>query len=137
MRNITAFDISEFSNFSPHGRCVNWLYRSAQCDIILTCWEPGQTSSYHDHLKSESVVYVMQGRVTVLSEEGEQCYEAGHLIVTPEGVKHQLRNDDQGRLITLHVYTPHLEGRVSEPLNDYTESVMTPPKTHRRGGSYE
>lgn len=126
MSSITAFDPNVFTNFSPDGRCVNWLYRSDQCDIMLTCWEPGQTSSYHDHSKSESVVCVMQGRVTVSSEQGQQCYEAGQVIVTPRGVKHQLRNDDDERLVTLHVYAPCLDGYVSKPMNDYTDLTKTP-----------
>ena len=120
MDSMLAFALSKYHNFSPKGRCVNWLYRSEQCDIMLTCWEPGQASSYHDHQSSESVVYIMEGCVTVLSAEEEERYEAGQVIVTPQSVKHQLRNDAPSRLVTLHIYAPPLEGNVSIPMNDYT-----------------
>lgn len=125
MSGMFSFDLALFTNFSPVARCVNWLYRSEQCDILLVCWEPGQASSYHDHVRSESVVYVMQGRVTVVSEKGEQSHQAGEVVVTPQGAKHQLRNDTQERLVTLHVYTPRLETPISEPVNNYTHLENT------------
>jgi cysteine dioxygenase len=118
---MTAFDLSTFVNFSPEGRCVNWLYRSEQCDILLVGWEPGQSSSYHDHLDSESVVFVISGHVTVISEDERQRFSPGNVIVTPKGARHQLINNEAERLITLHLYSPCLQTPISPPLNIFTE----------------
>jgi len=39
---MLTFDPRALLSFSPDGRSVQRLHRSADTDVLLVCWEPGQ-----------------------------------------------------------------------------------------------
>ena len=122
MSGLKVLELKKYMKFSDDGRCVNHLYHSPLSDVLLVCWEPEQISSYHDHGESESIVYVLEGNITVMSHGTTHRFAAGNVVVTPKGVKHQLSNPGTERAKTLHFYAPTLPSPAgSPPLNDFTE----------------
>lgn len=117
---LSAADVAALRWFDPRGRAAQRLYASEQCDVLLVGWEPGQQSSYHDHGPSESVVFVLEGRITAESEGAERTYGPSSLVVTPRSAHHRMRNDGPDRAVTLHVYAPPMQGSVSQPYRDRT-----------------
>jgi cysteine dioxygenase len=117
---LVAAELDGLHWFDVAGRAAQRLYSSDRCDVLLVGWEPGQSSSYHDHGHSESVVLVMEGRITAESEGGERVYGPSSLVVTPRSAHHRMRNDGPGRAVTLHVYAPPMQGGVSQPYRDHT-----------------
>lgn len=114
---MISFGLKNFRHFSENGRCVNHLYHSKESDILLVCWEPFQESSYHDHGDSESIVYILEGSVKVISQGVEKVFQKGEVIITPVGEKHKMINDSDQRLVSYHIYTPGLKTPISNPYN--------------------
>jgi len=104
--------------FSPQGRSVFRLYRSAEAEVLLVCWEPGQQSSTHDHGPSASIVLVLQG--SLIANPGGRVIRERELVITPRGVVHQLVNQSTARVVSLHVYGPGLQTPISPPFEDLT-----------------
>lgn len=119
---LAGVDIAALRWFDSAGRAAQRVYTSDQCDVLLVGWEPGQQSSYHGHGRSESVVFVVEGRITAESEGGEQEYGPLSLVVTPQSARHRMRNDGPERALTLHIYAPPMDGGVSQPYRDHTSS---------------
>jgi cysteine dioxygenase len=116
---LAAIALTSLRWYDPNGRAAQRIYSSDQCDILLVGWEPGQQSSYHDHGGSESVVLVLEGRITAESEGAERTYGPSTVMVTPRSVYHRMRNDGPDRAMTLHIYAPPMPGGVSAPYRDH------------------
>ncbi|GAA1973001.1 cupin domain-containing protein [Kitasatospora viridis] len=117
---LPSMDLAALRWFDPAGRAVQRLHASEQCDVIVVGWEAGQQSSYHDHGVSESVVIVVEGRITAESEGATRVLGPAEVLVTPRGAHHRMRNDGPERAVTFHVYAPPMSGGVSAPYRDHT-----------------
>jgi cysteine dioxygenase len=121
MDELLTIATKDFVLFSEQGRSVTRLYQSAESDILLVCWEPGQTSSVHDHGVSESIVLVLEGCITVADGQ-KRTIEVGpgELVVTPPERVHQMMNKSANRAVTLHLYAPPLKPSrpLSQPFRD-------------------
>ncbi|MEU8926711.1 cupin domain-containing protein [Kitasatospora sp. NPDC048545] len=117
---LPHMDLSELRWFSDRGRAVQRLYTSEQCDVIVVGWEAGQESSYHEHGVSESIVVVVEGRITAESEGAARVLGPSEVLVTPRGSFHRMRNEGPGKAVTFHVYAPPMQGGVSAPYIDHT-----------------
>ena len=104
--------------FSPEKRYVTRLYRSKEAEILVVCWEPGQSSSAHSHGDSESIVMVLEGKILVTLASKEQELEKHQIVVTPRGVQHRMANVSDGRSVTLHIYAPSTSTPISQPFRD-------------------
>jgi quercetin dioxygenase-like cupin family protein len=96
-------------------------------DVFIVGWEPGQSSSFHNHGASESIVYMLEGSIT--SNPGrpdEKVVRAGDLVVTPRGTWHQMKNHTSSRAVGLHVYGPNMatNRKMSEPFRDFRAEVL-------------
>ena len=114
---MLKFNISDTVFFEHAGRAVTQVYESAEIDIMVVGWEPGQNSSRHDHGRSESVVCVLEGIILVnAGTDSELTLCQGDVCVTPIGEIHQLTNIGGIRAVTLHLYAPPLYAReISQP----------------------
>jgi quercetin dioxygenase-like cupin family protein len=119
---LVGVDLAALRWFDPRGRAVQRLYASAQCDVLLVGWEPGQQSSYHEHGGSESVVYVLEGRITAENEGVKRVYGPFSVVITPRAAYHRMSNDGPEPAMTLHIYAPPMPGGVSQPYRDHTAS---------------
>lgn len=122
------------------------LCRTSRFDMLVLCWRPGQASTIHDHADSLNVTRVYQGVLTArtfdnsssssdrccslqtstsslsLADEGQ--LERHHLTTVERHQIHQLANQSDANVVTLHVYARPLHSiRVYCPQSGHAERV--------------
>jgi putative monooxygenase len=76
----------------------------------LTIFEPGESSSLHNHPESEEINFIVRGTGEVVAEDGGRTPFAPHTFMfIPKGVKHQHVNTGREPLWLIFVYGPHGE----------------------------
>ena len=126
----------------------NLICRTAQFELLVLCWKPGQASTIHDHAGSLNVTRLYLGELTSrrfrrrdggrgVSEVGgtasgelprgpvelidEQVIVGSGAATVDRGEIHQLANESAKELITVHLYAP--------PLTDIVVYSRTEPQT--------
>ena len=126
----------------------NLICRTAQFELLVLCWKPGQASTIHDHAGSLNVTRLYMGELTSrrfrrrdggrgVSEVGgaasgelprgpveltdEQVIAGSGAATVDRGEIHQLANESGAELITVHLYAP--------PLTDIVVYSLTEPQT--------
>jgi len=129
----------------------NLVCRTPQFELLVLCWRPGQASTIHDHAGSLNVTRVYRGTLVQRSfsrrdgglgsvevaavERGElpsgpvdqvseEVFAGAGAATVDRGAIHQLRNDADENLVTLHLYAPPLTDIVVYSLTDATTDVM-------------
>jgi predicted metal-dependent enzyme (double-stranded beta helix superfamily) len=125
----------------------NLVCRTAQFELLVLCWKPGQASTIHDHAGSLNVTRLYSGELTSrqfrrrdggrgVSEVGgaasgalprgpvdlidEQVIVGSGAAAVDRGEIHQLANESGGELVTVHLYAP--------PLTDIVVYSRTEPQ---------
>ncbi|SDD78500.1 cupin domain-containing protein [Glycomyces harbinensis] len=76
----------------------------------LTIFEPGESSSLHNHPESEEVDFIVRGHGEVVSEDGGRTpFATNTFMFIPKGVMHQHVNTGREPLWLVFVYGPHGE----------------------------
>ena len=115
---ITPDDVKSHLNFGDTCYRRNLLRNGQGYQAWILCWKPGQASPIHDHRGSACGVLVLQGACTetVFHQEADGMLREGKTRTLPLGDVcgsydsdiHEIRNDGDEPLVTLHVYTPPL-----------------------------
>ncbi len=102
----------------------NLICRTPRFDMLVLCWQPGQTSSVHDHCGSLNCTRVYRGQLTsrvftiedqpepgrfVLGPAEEEKVGPGGFATVDRGQIHQLANTSDEPLVTIHVYAQPLK----------------------------
>jgi predicted metal-dependent enzyme (double-stranded beta helix superfamily) len=119
--------IQEHIRFQEGQYARNLVCRTPKFDMLVLCWKPGQVTSIHDHAGSLNVTRVFGGTLTsrlfeesdrpgpgrcLVRKKVEERLSAHDLTCVDVGEIHQLANESQGELVTLHFY--------ARPLKDIT-----------------
>lgn len=78
------------------------LGRAAQCVVSVYEIPPGKSAyPFHYHLKNEEVFFIVSGKGTLRTPEGEREVAAGELLFFPAepGGAHKLTNSGEGPLV--------------------------------------
>ncbi len=113
----------------------NLVCRTTQFELLVLCWKPGQASTIHDHAGSLNVTRVYSGELTSrafrrrdggrgVAEVGgaasgelprgpvdlidEQVLAGSGAATVDRGEIHQLANESDEGLVTVHFYAPPL-----------------------------
>lgn len=102
----------------PYGR--NIIYNSNEVEIIVVNLPAKGHTFIHDHGKSECCGRVVQGELINVEYEvvdheqvrkiKEHKVQASEVFSTPYGMIHQMLNRQAERVVSLHAYTPPLNG---------------------------
>lgn len=104
--------------FSDNAYSRQSIYRTAQFELLLLCWQPGQYSPIHDHADSLNVTRVYQGllssREFVQTAEGVKLVHQSELkqgasVAVKRHAIHQLANESNAPLVTFHLYARSLQ----------------------------
>lgn len=115
---LSADALAEFIRFSDARYCRNLVGYGSQFYVLLLCWKPGQASPIHDHCNATCGVRVVSGvatetrfreRGTGLAEDTVRRLRAGEVCGSIDEDIHQVRNEGDDNLVTLHVYSPVLD----------------------------
>ena len=97
--NITHY--RDHVGASPHKFYKTTLFRGDFLMIGLNCLEPGQVQPVHDHADQDKFYLVLEGTGVFTVDDVEQEASPGHIVWTPAGVSHGVRNVGQERLVLL------------------------------------
>ncbi|WP_078411182.1 cysteine dioxygenase [Priestia abyssalis] len=118
---ITLDDVSPYieePNGLPYSRKV--IFQSDLFEVIVLCLPAHSKTDIHDHGQSIGCGKVIQGKLTEfsyeLNEEGDPekltktKVDESNIFLIPERYIHAMANDEEEKLITLHIYSPPLIG---------------------------
>jgi len=72
----------------------------------LTIFEPGESSSLHNHPESEEINYIVRGSGKVLSDGEDEEFGPNSFMFIPKGVFHRHVNTGDEPLWLTFTYTP-------------------------------
>ncbi len=116
--SLSADALATYIRYSDQRYCRNLVAHGAQFYALVLCWRPGQASPIHDHRDAVCGVRVVSGTATEtrfrdlgnrLVEDTVRCLRAGEVCGSFDDDIHQVRNDGDENLVTLHVYSPFLD----------------------------
>lgn len=93
---------SEREGYEYYKRELVPKYSSGQCAISVYEIPPGQSAyPYHYHVKNEEAFYILQGKGSLKTPNGEEIVSAGDFLFFPacEGGAHKLTNTSETELL--------------------------------------
>jgi cysteine dioxygenase len=112
----------------PYGR--KCIFRSENFEVVVMNWKPGKASNIHDHGNSFGCVYSVSGQAdNVLYDENLEHIGTTPLInnaiaEVPRGIYHAICNDTSDFAVSLHFYSPPMDGMKVIDSNDKTKSFF-------------
>lgn len=116
--SISAGLLADYIHFSKEHYSRNLLAYGPQFYALVLCWLPGQASPVHDHRGASCGVRVIEGVATETSfirragrlvEQSVTTMGAGEVCGSFDDDIHEIRNDGDTNLVTLHIYSPYLD----------------------------
>lgn len=116
--SISADLLADHIHFSDERYSRNLLAYGPQFYALVLCWKPGQASPIHDHKGASCGVRVIEGVATETSfarehgrlvEKSVTTMRAGEVCGSFDDDIHEIRNNGEGNLVTLHIYSPYLD----------------------------
>ncbi|NRA13809.1 MAG: cysteine dioxygenase family protein [Crocinitomicaceae bacterium] len=113
--SIDPAEVNSYHSWSDEKYTRNCVVENEAFELILICWEPGQSTPIHDHGGEKCWVYVMEGEIKETlydrSSEGEPIVKrsttskAGDVSFISDVMGyHSLENATDSRVCTLHLY---------------------------------
>lgn len=116
--SISSEYLADYIHFSDERYSRNLLAYGPQFYALVLCWKPGQASPIHDHKGASCGVRVIHGVATETSYRWQDGRLVENLVVTMSAGEvcgsfdddiHEIRNNGDENLVTLHVYSPFLD----------------------------
>jgi cysteine dioxygenase len=116
--SISSELLADYIHFSDERYSRNLLAYGPQFYALVLCWKPGQASPIHDHKGASCGVRVIAGVATETSfrwrdgrlvEHSVTSMSAGDVCGSFDDDIHEIRNNGEDNLVTLHVYSPYLD----------------------------
>ncbi len=133
---LNSETLADYIHFSEERYSRNLLAHGPQFYSLVMCWQPGQASPIHDHKGAACGVRVIEGTATETSYrlEGDRLVEdsvttlmAGEVCGSFDDDIHEIRNNTDTNLVTLHVYSPYLDNINLYDLASGKVSVFSDP----------
>ena len=115
---LSAASLADYIHFSDERYARNLVAHGPQFYALVLCWKPGQASPIHDHKGASCGVRVIEGTATETSYRWQDgrllpdrvtTMQAGEVCGSFDDDIHEIRNNGDGDLVTLHVYSPYLD----------------------------
>ena len=111
-------DFRRYSFWKDKCYTRNCIVKTEGYELLLLCWEEGQSTAIHCHGGEECWVYTLKGMMEERRyEDKDELVEIDHEIMAERSISymndqlgfHSLRNIAKGRSITLHLYAAPVE----------------------------
>ncbi|MEM8884462.1 MAG: cysteine dioxygenase family protein [Planctomycetota bacterium] len=116
--DLASLDLGSHVQWNEERYARNTVFENEHFELVVICWRPGQASAVHDHGESLCLYLVIDGefeeRLFELGADGEpkqnlaRRWKTGDITIASGGDVHQIANDTDRDLVTLHVYSPPL-----------------------------
>ena len=84
-----AFNLKTERAFDPKKHMEKVLGRTAEGDVAIACWEPGQTSPYHYHPAATEIYFWFEGGGTMRTPNETIAIAPGTFVVHPPSELHE------------------------------------------------
>jgi cysteine dioxygenase len=134
--SLNADVLADYIHFSDERYSRNLVAHGPQFYALVLCWKPGQASPIHDHRGASCGVRVIQGTATetsfrwqgdTLVADRVTTMQAGEVCGSFDDDIHEIRNNGDDDLVTLHVYSPYLDNINLYDLNSGQVTVFSDP----------
>ena len=116
---ITRADLGRHVHFENDHYARNIVAQNEWFELVCVCWKPGQRTPIHDHRSSSCAFLVVEGDATeVVFEQGPDhtlgaegapaVRRPGYICASWDADIHEVINNSDRDLITLHIYSPAL-----------------------------
>lgn len=108
---------AEITLDKPYGR-NHILMINERCGISFACLEPDRSTSFHYHDHRREFFLVRQGRLRLVTPDGERILNPGEWACSTPGVPHSIANGGDGVLEIIEIFAPPLlddKVRISDP----------------------
>ena len=82
------------------------MVRSKHFVAGLTIFEPGESSSWHNHPDSEEIDIIVRGTGELVDDGTRYPFKSGEWMFIPPGVYHQHINNGEEPMWLIWIYTP-------------------------------
>ncbi len=111
---MSIINIDTLKSFLESQYARQLIFKTDNVELILMCWLPGQGTPVHNHGKSDAITLVLEGEMAYTTYYPEDRKVSGTLCPgdiehIPIGIEHEVKNNSNKKLVTLHVYSPPLE----------------------------
>lgn len=128
--DLGALDLEECSSFRTERYARNRILLNDHFELVVICWLPGQASSIHDHGESNCLYLVARGEMEeeLFKVEGKKTesqrkrrFKRGDTTLAAGADVHRITNPGPEKLVTVHIYSPPLDERVTHftPIPNY------------------
>jgi uncharacterized cupin superfamily protein len=109
--NIWTDEWDEGEDWSGGGGTAKQLPRGEKLGATVYELGPGSFSVYHFHHASEEMLVVLDGEMTMKTEDGERLVKRGEVVIFPVGPAgaHGFRNDGEGACRYLMASSRHAQ----------------------------
>ena len=117
--DLSLFECGKFREYCDERYARNTVFENEHFELVVICWHAGQASAVHDHGQSFCLYLVANGefeeRLFELGDDGEpkqtgaRRWKTGEITVAAGGDIHQIVNDTDHALMTIHIYSPPLK----------------------------
>ena len=133
--NIWTEEWDEGEDWSGGGALSKRLARGEQLGTTVYELGPGNFVVYHFHHAAEETLVVLEGEMTMKTEDGERLVQRGEVVMFPVGPAgaHGFRNDGDGKCRYLMISTHPAPEVVEYPeLGQITAQAATASQTGER-----
>lgn len=100
-------NVTEAAHFSPDARINEEILATAGLVVRMNCYEPGQVTPMHMHPDEDEILYIVEGRGTVIFEGSDDvAFKAGDLVCLPADQFHQIVAGPHGRTVLIYFMKP-------------------------------
>jgi len=121
--DLDRLEFGDFHRFTDERYARNTVFLNEYVELVVICWMGGQASSIHDHGASNCLYLVVDGTMQEemfrLDADGrpertsKRIYARGDITVAAPTDVHRIVNPGDGGLVTVHLYSPPLDQRVT------------------------
>ncbi len=120
---LSLADVQEYVRFKPDTYNRQSIRKTANYELLVLSWQPGQQSSIHCHSGSRGWMLNIQGcvveylyqlcqqgdEISLQDERKSQCYQATWSYIDDKRGAHRIAVEGSTPAVTLHLYAPPIE----------------------------
>jgi mannose-6-phosphate isomerase-like protein (cupin superfamily) len=129
MNHVSMNDVIEFHETRRIKKRI--ILTEAMSSEIL-CYEPGQGTTEHHHVKEDEAFFVIEGRGTISVDDEAFDVKANSLVFAPCGSRHGIAADKGSRLVVIYFRSPGRDaartGMVIDPRGTQTGNSAAPKR---------
>ena len=103
---MNCLSIDELVEFRRERRIKKRIILTETMSSELLCYEPGQGTAEHHHIKEDEVFLVLEGRGTMSVDDDTFEVSANSLVFAPKGSRHGIQAAADSRLAVIYFRSP-------------------------------